>query len=216
MRKFLLSAVLVMLAGCGSAQAQRAIGPVSAWITSADYPADDVAKGQGGVVTLRFQIAASGRVESCKPLYATTPASIARLTCQLVEQRARYLPAYNSAGVPVASEGELMARWDAQNHAVLLKSQFGGAMPVGSPGSWMTDDDYRLVTQGRGDSDVELVFGIGTEGRLTSCAFAPGSNAHTATRTCQLLAQRARFRPPVGERGEPLASQGSITMHWRH
>lgn len=216
MRMLLSGAVLVLLAGCGSAHAQRAVEPVSAWIGAADYPSEAAAKGQGGLVTMRFRIAASGRVENCKALYATAPAPLARLSCQLVEQRARYVPAYDAAGTPIASEGELTARWDPQSRGVALKSQFGGAMPIGSPGAWMTDDDYRLVTQGRGDSDAELIFDIGAEGRVTSCAFAPRGNAETAKRTCQLLAQRARFRPPVGAHGEPLATQGTITMLWRH
>jgi hypothetical protein len=216
MRIWVLGATLTLLFASGSAHAQRLAGPVSTWIVAEDYPAEDVAKGRGGVVNMHFRITATGRVENCKPQFASTSAQLARLSCQLIEARARYLPAHDAVGNPVASEGELIARWDAQARSVDLKSQFGGAMPIGSPGGWMTDDDYLLVTQGRGDGDVSLIFDIGTDGRLTGCAFAATSNAETGKRTCQLLAQRARFHPPVGDHGEPLATQGSITMHWRH
>lgn len=216
MRVLIGSAVLAMIFSGGGAQAQRAIGPVSAWIVPADYPEDAAAKGRGGIVTMQFRIAASGRVEKCRPIFSSAQAALARISCQRIEERGRYVPAHDAAGTPVASEGQLSARWNPQTRDVTVESKFGGAMPLGEPGAWMTNNDYAVVTQGRGDSDAELFFDIGTDGRLTRCAFSALGNAETSRRTCQLLAQRARFRPPVGDHGEPLAVQGTITMLWRH
>jgi Gram-negative bacterial TonB protein C-terminal len=216
MRKLILGAGLALLFGSGSAQAQQAIDPVSAWIVPADYPADAAGKGQGGLVTMRFRIAASGRVEKCKSVFTSAPMLLTRISCQRIEERARYAPAHDRTGTPVESEGELTARWRPETADVEVTSRFGGAMPIGNPGAWMTDDDYAQVTQGRGDADAELVFEIGTEGRVTRCGFTALGNAKTSERTCKLLTQRARFRPPVGDHGEPLVTQGTLTMLWRH
>ncbi len=215
MRMLIAAAALAGFWWSGSAQAQQAIGPVSAWIVPADYPAGAAAKGRGGLVSMRFRIAASGRVEKCKPVYTSAPALLARIACQRIEERARYAPAHDAAGTPVDSEGELAARWLPESAHVDVSSKFGGAVPIGNPGEWMTDDDYRLVTQGRGDTDAELVFEIGIDGRVTRCAYTQLGDPKTSERTCQLLAQRARFRQPVGDHGEPLVTQGTIIMNWR-
>jgi hypothetical protein len=216
MHKMASCVALAVVFVSGSAHAQRSIEPVSAWILPSDYPAEAITKQQGGLVTLRFRIVASGRVEKCKSVFATAPALLVRVACQRVEERARYMPAHDVAGTPVESEGELTVRWLPTTGGVNVTSPFGGAMPVGSPGEWMTDNDYAWVTQGRGDTDAELVFDIGKQGQLTNCGFTAKGNAETSRRTCLLLAQRARFRPPVGDHGEPLDTRGTIVMQWRH
>lgn len=216
MHKFMTGALLALLFGGGSARAQQAIGPISTWIVAADYPAELAAKRLGGIVSMRFRITASGRVEKCKPVYMTAPAPLARISCQRIEERARYLPAYDACGKPRESEGRLAAHWRPELPSADVEMPYGGAIPIEDPGQWMTDDDYALITQGRGDTDAELVFEIGIDGRVTKCGFTTLGNAKTSARTCQLLAQRARFRQPVGDHGQPLVTQGTITMHWRH
>lgn len=182
------------------------------WIITQDYPAEALARREDGVVNLSFKIAPDGAATDCKIIYATASKRLRNLSCALVVQRARYRPAHDEAGKPIAGEDRLVVRWQAQPAHVEVESEFGGAIPLSPPQLWATDNDYALITQGRGDADPDMRFTIGTDGRIANCTASEGA---TGARTCALLAKRARFRQPRGERGEPLATRGHVAVHWR-
>ncbi|MDG2532908.1 TonB family protein [Sphingomonas sp. HITSZ_GF] len=207
---FFGTAALAVLAHPAAAQS-FASSPAQ-WISTQDYPAEALAKREEGVVNLAFKIGADGAVQDCKVLYSDASARLRNLSCALIVARGAYRPAHDETGTAVAGEDQLLVRWRAQPAMVMVESQFGGALPRSSPPQWMTDRDYSLVTQGRGDVEVDMRFTIGTDGRIASCTASQGA---TGQRTCALLKARARFAQPRGERGEPLPTEGHLVMHWR-
>ncbi len=78
----------------------------------ADYPTDAMLKGDQGVVSLTFDIAPDGMVESCRILESSGSASLDETSCQIVIRRARYRPARDATGAPIRSTGSRRLRWE--------------------------------------------------------------------------------------------------------
>lgn len=214
-RQFALAALLLVSAP-SAAEAQRRIGPVSAWISDADYPAESRARGEEGVVTVRYQITATGRAADCRPLFARAPLRLYRTTCALIEQRARYVPAYDTRGRPIASEDELSVAWVLPSARVMVGFvDYGGSIPVART-SFISDLDYNAAVAALGNVSVVANISIAADGRVVACATAPSSGSPAVDRhTCELIRSRARFRQPVDERGQPRATSGRMIVHWR-
>lgn len=91
------------------------------------------------------------------------------------------------------------------------------AAPRGSPGRWVSDNDYRASWIRRGYEGVAgFTLQIGTDGRVTNCAITR-STGHDAldTATCSLLSRRARFEAARDSSGEVTAGSYSSSITWR-
>jgi TonB family protein len=87
------------------------LGSPATWMTSNDYPRTALSRGHNGFVTFRLGIDPRGSVTSCHIQEETQPADFATLTCRLISQRARFSPALDSGGQPVASYYINQVRW---------------------------------------------------------------------------------------------------------
>lgn len=196
------------------AHAQQRIAPET-WLKASDYPA---AAGRDGetFVNLSYAITPEGRIAKCRVGYKNAPKAIANATCALLSERARYVPRFDESGKAVEWRDQLTVSWSDGTLVVPFGSDFGGAVPVGNPSNWMTDDDYPKAMPRSGALSIAMTFEIGPEGRIVACSFeTPMSHAAVGNYTCRLFAARARFEMPRGLRGEPLATRGRGTMHWR-
>ncbi len=90
--RFFLALLIASVGVAASADAQRRIDR-PAWITSADYPAGAIEAGEGGIVVVRLDYSASGVVTRCKADGRRATRALGDLTCRLIQQRARYVPA---------------------------------------------------------------------------------------------------------------------------
>ncbi len=84
---------------------RRTASPVtepSTWLRDADYPSAALSLGLPGIVDFRLMIDPAGKVISCHPQWTTEP-QFGRLVCALILKRARFEPAVDAAGQPVAS-----------------------------------------------------------------------------------------------------------------
>jgi protein TonB len=62
---------------------------------------------------------------------------------------------------------------------------------------------------------VEMVFAVGTSGRVTSCRVTRSSGlAELDTLTCRLIKQRFRFRPSTDRYGRPVADEVEGEHDW--
>lgn len=91
------------------------------------------------------------------------------------------------------------------------------AIPRGSPGSWVTSDDYpsaAYARQAQGTTGFRLE--VGPDGRVTSCSVTSSSgNPDLDATTCRLLPKRARFKPAIGSDGQPTSDTYSNRVRWQ-
>lgn len=89
----------------------RARGDRGAWITTDDYPPSAIRAEEEGVVGISLRIDADGRIDSCTVTASSGHASLDQATCRLYQRRARFTPARDDAGTPVASTFTDRVRW---------------------------------------------------------------------------------------------------------
>lgn len=92
-----------------------------------------------------------------------------------------------------------------------------GAVPKGSPGRWVTNDDYRprwIMEEMAGTARFTLA--IDASGRVTGCTITR-STGHAALdkATCELVSKRARFEAARDAAGKPVAGSYSSAVTWR-
>lgn len=103
--------------GTGSGGAGEGTGggtrPVflSGRIRDSDYPKAASRAKAGGEVETRFTVQPTGRVTGCRVTRSSGDASLDSTTCRLIEERFRFKPATNAAGVPVASQYGWRQSW---------------------------------------------------------------------------------------------------------
>lgn len=83
----------------------------SGQIENRDYPKSASRAKVGGVVEVRFTIQPSGRVTGCQVSKSSGEASLDATTCRLIEQRFRFKPATNAAGVAISSDYGWRQTW---------------------------------------------------------------------------------------------------------
>lgn len=89
--------------------------------------------------------------------------------------------------------------------------------PRGSPGSWVTNDDYPPSAQRDG---VEGVTGfrlsVGPDGKVTGCAVTASSGSSLLDDTaCRLLTRRARFNAAKDASGAGVAASYAGRFRWK-
>ena len=89
--------------------------------------------------------------------------------------------------------------------------------PRGSPGSWVTNDDYPPSAQRDGVEGVtSFTLQVGADGKVMSCSVSGSSGSSLLDDTaCRLLTRRARFNAAKAEGGTPIASSYSGRFRWQ-
>lgn len=86
-------------------------GNVARWVTTEDYPSNDVRLNHTGAVRFRLAIDASGKVAGCTVLQSSNYESLDAATCRLVSRRARFDPARDTTGEAATGSYEGTIRW---------------------------------------------------------------------------------------------------------
>lgn len=83
----------------------------SSWVTTLDYPTNELRAEHQGMVRFRVDVDARGRVAQCSILSSSGYSGLDEATCKYVSRRARFEPATNADGQ--ASAGTYMGtiRW---------------------------------------------------------------------------------------------------------
>jgi protein TonB len=89
--------------------------------------------------------------------------------------------------------------------------------PRGSPGSWVTNDDYPPSAQRDGVEGVTgFSLAVGPDGKVTGCSITASSGSSILDDTaCRLLTRRARFNPAKEAGGNPIASSYAGRFRWQ-
>lgn len=81
------------------------------WITANDYPRSVVATGRQGTTAMLFRIAATGRVDQCRAVVTSGSKELDDAACAALTKRARYTPARDAAGQPMAVHRVRRVTW---------------------------------------------------------------------------------------------------------
>jgi Gram-negative bacterial TonB protein C-terminal len=73
------------------------------WVVSSDYPLNMLASGQSAIVEFRLSVGADGVPSACYIQSTTRPKEFDNAVCKSVMRRARFDPALDAAGKPLAS-----------------------------------------------------------------------------------------------------------------
>lgn len=81
------------------------------WVQDGEYPAAALALGQSGLVGYRLLVDVAGRVESCDIVESSGHAALDKGTCDLIERRARFVPARGVDGQPMPWSYRGRVKW---------------------------------------------------------------------------------------------------------
>lgn len=73
------------------------------WLNTSDYPSKMLREGYQGVVDVRLSIDAVGKATGCHIQQSTRPEEFDAAVCRGLMARAKFLPALDAAGAPIAS-----------------------------------------------------------------------------------------------------------------
>jgi protein TonB len=85
--------------GGGARPAERIAGALA----NRDYPRSALRARAEGSVSVRYTVAADGRVEDCRIMRSSGHAELDDTTCRLIEKRFRYRPALDRSGRPTTA-----------------------------------------------------------------------------------------------------------------
>lgn len=88
----------------------KPLGPVN-WVTNDDYPEASLRMHESGVVGVRLDIAADGKLSGCTVISSSKSPRLDAVTCDLMRRRARYEPARLADGTTTPSMSFLRFRW---------------------------------------------------------------------------------------------------------
>jgi TonB family protein len=86
-------------------------GNVHGWLSGADYPMNALMAKEQAVITVRLMVGADGSVTGCEVLRSFAPPTFQDPTCRLLTRRARFEPALDASGKPVASHYINRIKW---------------------------------------------------------------------------------------------------------
>jgi TonB family protein len=82
------------------------------WLNYTDYPDGAARAGEQGYVTVSFTIGVDGRMTNCQVVHSSGFSVLDAVPCKVLPKRARFIPAKDAAGAPVATRGSTsMSFW---------------------------------------------------------------------------------------------------------
>ncbi len=106
--------ILLATALAAAAAAQpvpKPIGSPASWVRPGDYPPAAIVGGEEGMVAFKLGVDDQGRTVQCTITQSSGSAVLDATTCRLMMLRARFQPATDAAGKPVASIFASRTRW---------------------------------------------------------------------------------------------------------
>lgn len=86
-------------------------GSRAQWMAGAEYPDAALRGAESGSVTVKLAVNTEGRIAACDVLKSSGSRSLDTATCRILERSARYTPATDAAGQPVAATDQHTVRW---------------------------------------------------------------------------------------------------------
>lgn len=179
-RALVVSASL-LTATPGETQEKRAPEPLDdpgSWLNSHDYPARELQHRIEGVVSFALEVAKHGRVTDCSIRQSSGNAALDATACSLMITRARFRPATDEKGEPVAGTWASSIRWEIQEIEPALTPEYS----------------------------VVLRYVVEKDGGVSMCEVLEDDVHESGKSGCDAFLQE-RFRPATGADGQPTRTQ---------
>lgn len=95
----------------GAADSPVPVTNPGSWVTTSDYPIRALREERDGVAAFRLAIDTQGRPIDCAITASTGSQDLDEATCSLILQRARFKPARDAGGKPMAGTYSNRVRW---------------------------------------------------------------------------------------------------------
>ena len=92
-------------------QAAKARGNLISLFSPDDYPSDAERNEQQGTTAVSLTVGTDGRVSGCSVTSSSGSSSLDSATCRILRSRARYTPAKDQNGNPIAGTDSARIRW---------------------------------------------------------------------------------------------------------
>ncbi len=151
-------------------------------ISGSDYPRSSARRNETGIVSVQIEVSPKGRVDACEITESSGFETLDAVTCSLMRSRARFDPALDLAGSPVAGVYRLASTWGVDERQpttnIILPLQVS-VIPVG----------YRSPVRAR------LIFDA--TGHVTACEVTATSGSDAADRAvCEYVEHQLVITPP--------------------
>ena len=188
----------------------RAQADISQFVSDADYPAEALIRNEQGTVRFELSVAPDGDVTGCRVVGSSGSSALDEATCSIMTSRARFTPARDSAGAPVADRVAARLNWALPSGAERR------ARPVRNLASYVSANDYPEDALLRGEQGaVQFRVDVDAGGRATHCHIMVSSGSNQLDlRTCQVAVLRARYEPARDAQGNPVPDTISATIRW--
>lgn len=165
---FLMVPALIMVAGFGDGRASVAPAPVqgSGLMMVNDYPNAALRSGQQGMVWVELSIDAAGKPVFCEIVHSSGFSALDDKSCFILMKRARFAPARDAAGQPIASLYRSRMDWRIDPSA-----QIDGLPAIVDK----TFTVNRLPASVKGQLFVLVRQVVAANGQVESCAVEKGS-----------------------------------------
>ncbi|AQR72730.1 hypothetical protein BXU08_02740 [Sphingomonas sp. LM7] len=90
----------------------RPATPPGSWAKNEDYPDAAIRAGERGSVGFTLDVGANGEVTNCTVDASSGSQTLDDATCTIIRARARFLPARDAKGKPIAARWSSKYRWD--------------------------------------------------------------------------------------------------------
>lgn len=186
-----------------------------------DYPRDAADRNEQGRVQVIVHVDAQGAVSSCEIKESSGFPSLDTRTCEIIAQRARFLPARDSAGHDVPSETTQSVVWALDNGPSFMPSEAWGTSMILDFGPDRQPGACRMESTGftRGTTPEtcppDLVTGVarsafpgipdGTTSMVASTDFRLGPAAPVTLGPGEVLMERSVAEIAVDEGGHRVA-----------
>ncbi|MFL6737874.1 MAG: energy transducer TonB [Sphingomicrobium sp.] len=93
-------------------QAAKAKANLNSLFSTDDYPPSALRNEEHGTTAVRLSIGTDGRVTDCSVASSSGSSTLDAATCSIIRRRARYTPAKDQSGNPIAGTDSARIRWE--------------------------------------------------------------------------------------------------------
>lgn len=161
------------------------------------YPAEALRNGEEGIVTMRIEVGADGRVQNCEVTRTSESEALDEAACRGMVEHARYDPARDAQGQSIASSTTQSVRYVYPKKDYVAPA-FDHPVPV-MESAWRKaafDREYNAALREADAKYVVFQLVIDETGNLTGCGMNISTgDAALDRRGCAALLEHARFKP---------------------
>ena len=191
------------------------------YFTNDDYPASALRAEEEGTTSFRLDIGPDGRVAECTVTGSSGSAALDAATCRILRARARYAPARDAAGNPIAGRDHGRIAWRIEGDSA-GETRFGIPVParraiaLAPLGSYIRPGDYpytALRARQSGWAKMDVV--VSPTGRVIACDVVRYSGSPVLdAAACRILRARARYRPARDAAGAAVCDVDQGVVQW--